>query len=113
MSQNRNKLIGLMIGNLANAIVHKILENAITDENIRNHYNKELEISINKASEYRKKINPINAALQEKDIEYIKQKITKKVNLELSARISKGYTHINLNLVDKTVTEALERIKIM
>jgi len=29
MSQNRNKLLGLFIGNISNVILHKILEKAI------------------------------------------------------------------------------------
>ena len=40
MAQNRNKLIGLLIGNISNAIVHEILGEAIDNENIRNHYNR-------------------------------------------------------------------------
>ena len=32
MIQNRNKLIELFIGNLSNAVVHKILEKAIENE---------------------------------------------------------------------------------
>lgn len=42
MTQNRSKLIDLFIGNIANAIVHKILEQAIEDGLLRKYYNKEL-----------------------------------------------------------------------
>ena len=35
MTQNRNKLIDLFIGNIANAVVHKILEQAVDDEILR------------------------------------------------------------------------------
>lgn len=41
MVQNRSKLIELFIGNISNAVVHKILGKAIDDDNVRNHYNKE------------------------------------------------------------------------
>ena len=42
MAQNRNKLIGLLIGNVSNAVIHKILEDAVEDEAIRKYYDKEL-----------------------------------------------------------------------
>ena len=32
MVQNRNKLIGLLIGNISNAIVHEILEKAVSSK---------------------------------------------------------------------------------
>ena len=59
MTQNRNKLIALFIGNISNAVVHKILEEAVEDEVIRKYYDKELLNSIEIAKRYREKINPI------------------------------------------------------
>jgi hypothetical protein len=109
---NRNKLIELFVGNLSNAIIHKILEKSIEDENIRSRYNKELANSIKVATNYRNKINPINAKLNEKDIDYIKDKILKKVKSELNIRIKKGYS-INLGLVEGTIEEFLKQTKII
>ncbi len=109
MSQNRNKLIELFIGNMSNSAVHEILEKAIKEENIRNHYNKELSISLDIAKKYRKKINPVNTPLPDKDICYIKQKIIRNVMAELKLRVSKGYQNIDLGLIDSTVDKLLRK----
>lgn len=113
MVQSRNKLIDLFIGNMSNCIVHRILEKAIEEENIRKHYNKELLLSLDVAKKYRAKINPVDTQLPEKDIEYIKQKILKKVFTELRQRISKGYQNIDLELVKPTVDRMLSEIKVI
>ncbi|MBI1936148.1 hypothetical protein HYS31_06930 [Candidatus Woesearchaeota archaeon] len=112
MPQNRNKLIDLFIGNIANAVVHKILEHAIHDELLRRYYDKELLNSVEAAKKYREEINPINRPLQEKDIENIKSKVTNKVNNELRLRIVKGYKNINLDSVVGLVDEMLIGMKI-
>src|SRR3989344_8431761 len=96
MTQNRNKLIGLFIGNIANAVVHKILELAIDDELLRNYYGKELLNSVEIARKYREKINPINRPLPEKDIEYIKNKVISKVNSRVSVTLEKRIKTFNL-----------------
>jgi len=41
---NRNKLLELFISNIANAIIHKILEKAIDKPDISEKYNKESDI---------------------------------------------------------------------
>lgn len=107
MVQNRNKLIDLFIGNISNSIIHEILEKAVDDKELANRYNKELITSFNIAKKYREKINPIKCPLLNKDIEYIRIKITNKVRAELLLRISKGYGGINLGLVDELVNKAL------
>lgn len=112
MVQNRNKLIDLMIGNISNTILHKILEKAIQDENIRSRYDNELNNSLNISIEYRNKINPIDSKLPEKDIIYIKDKIIKKVKSELLLRINKGYKGIDINLIESITEEFLEKLKI-
>ena len=113
MSQNRNKLIDLFIGNISNSIVHRILEKAINDENIRKYYDKEFLTSLDIAKKYRKNINPIDTPLPAKDIKYIKEKITKKVKAELELRISKGYKNINIGLVEPIVNGVLEETKVI
>ncbi len=113
MAQNRNKLIDLLIGNLSNAIVHKILKEAIEDEAVRKHYNGELLSSLEIAKRYREKINPVNEPFQEEDIIDIKSKIISKVNNELKLRISKGYGNININAVEKTTNEMLKNNNII
>ena len=65
------------------------------------------------AKKYREKINPINAPLPEKDIDYIKNKIISKVRAELTIRISKGYDNIDLGLVEEFVEEALKNTKVI
>ena len=67
---NRSKLIDKFIGNLSNAIIHKILEKAIDDREIASKYEKELTTSFKIAKKYREKINPIDTPLPDKDIGY-------------------------------------------
>lgn len=113
MVQNRNKLIELFIGNISNGIVHEILAKAIDDDNIRKHYSQELKVSLSIARKYRKKINPINTTLPDKDIDYIKDKIIKKVKSELELRISKGYKNIDIDLVEVTVKNMLKNVSVI
>jgi len=112
MTQNRNKIIDLFIGNLSNAVVHKILEQAVDDEILRKYYDKELLNSVEIAKRYREKINPINGPLPEKDIAHIKSKIINKVISELKLRIEKGYKNLNLDLVEDIVNKMLVDMKI-
>jgi|SRR3989344_1610333 len=114
MVQNRNKLIDIFIGNLANSIVHTILEKAVKKDKdyLADKYRKELITSFEIAKTYRDKINPVNIPLPEKDISFIKEKIIKKVKAELRIRISKGYQGININEIDKEVNEALKKINV-
>ena len=108
MAQNRNKLIGLFIGNISNSVVHKVLEMAAAEEELANKYNKELTTSFEIAKKYREKINPASAPLPENDISHIRNKITSKVISELKLRISKGYENIDLDLVEEFVDEKLK-----
>ncbi|MBS3166431.1 hypothetical protein J4444_04880 [Candidatus Woesearchaeota archaeon] len=78
MSQNRNKLIELFIGNIANTILHKILEEAISDEGLLDYYKKEEVTSRNVAVVYREKINPKDSSLPEKDIDYIQERVKRR-----------------------------------
>ena len=112
MVQNRNKLIGLFISNISNAIVHKILEKASEQEELSNKYNKEELTSFEIAKKYREKINPKETSLPDKDVLYIKNKIMNKVKTELLLRISKGYENINLSLVESLVDEFLKEIRV-
>ena len=112
MNQNRNKLIDLFIGNMSNCAVHQILEKAIEEESIRDHYNKELLLSLDIAKRYREKINPKNKALPTKDIERIRKRVMRRVNTELNLRISKGYENINLEDVEVIVDKLLKNTKV-
>ena len=69
--------------------------------------------SLEIAKKYREKINPVNASLPDKDIEYIKSRITNKVKNELMQRISKGYENIDLDLVEGLVNDALKDTKVV
>ena len=113
MTQNRNKLIDLFVGNISNSIIHQVLEKAAREEDLSNKYNKELTTSLEIAKKYREKINPINAPLPDEDINYIKNKITNKVRAELKLRISKGYENIDLDFVEELVDEALKNTKVV
>ena len=107
MSQNRNKLLALFTGNIANSVVHSILQQAIEEEILRKHYEKEQSVSMNIALKYRQKINPQHSPLPQRDISYITEKIKRKVKAELNVRISRGYTNINLDLIEPTIQEFL------
>jgi len=111
--QSRKKLIDLFIGNISNSIVHKILEKAIENKEIANKYMKELDISWRIAARYREKINPVNAALPDRDIAYVRNRTVNKVKAELMLRISKGYKNINLDLVEEFVDKALKDMKVI
>ena len=113
MAQNRTKLIDLFIGNISNAVVHEILGKAIDNDDVRGYYSRELKVSFDKARSYRGKINPPNTALPDKDINYIKDKIIRKVKVELQLRISKGYDNINLSLVENMVKGVLKSMKVI
>ena len=113
MGQNRNKLIDLFIGNIANAVVHKILEEAVEDEAIRKYYDKELLNSLKVAKIYREKINPAKEPLPEKDVTDIKSKVMSKATNELKLRISKGYNNINIDSVEDITKNVLIDMEIM
>ena len=51
--------------------------------------------------------------MQEKDINYIKNKIVKRVRSKLSNRINGGYKNINLDLIEVTVDKYLKEVKIV
>ena len=112
MVQNRNKLIDLFIGNIANAIVHEILERAVSKEIMADKYRKELTTSFEIAKRYREKINPAHRSLPYKDVAYIKEKIMARVKTELTTRISKGYKNIDLELIEPLTDKALSEAKI-
>jgi hypothetical protein len=61
--QNRNKLLELFVGNIANAVLHRLLEKAIDDSNIASKYAKEINNSWELSKRYRDKINPIDRPL--------------------------------------------------
>ena len=110
---NRNKLINTFIGNISNVIAHEILKIAIDDETIRSRYIKESATSMKTALEYREKINPINSKLQEKDINYIRDKIIKRVTSKLLNRVDEGYKNINLDLIEIISDKCLKEAKII
>lgn len=109
---NRNKLLELFISNIANAIIHKILEKAIDKPDISEKYNKEIKNSWEIAKRYREKINPVNKKLSDKDIEEIKRKVINKVKSELIIRIDRGYENINLSLVEEFVEKFLSEMNV-
>ena len=113
MVQNRNKLIELLMGNISNAIVHEILEKAISSElEISIKYEKEIRNSFEIAKIYRDKISPTETPILDKEREAIRRKIKIIVSNEFNLRISKGYNGINLDLIDITINNKLKELKI-
>lgn len=113
MVQNRNKLIDLFIGNIANTVLHRILENAIDNKELGTYYHKESLISLAIANKYREKINPLQIPLPAEDAEHIKSKIVRKVKSELALRIAKGYGNLNLETVESFVEECLKETRVI
>jgi predicted DNA binding CopG/RHH family protein len=111
MAQNRNKLIDLFISNLSNAVLHRILEKAISDIEIMQKYSKEIKNSWQIALNYREKINPIDMPLPNKDIEEIKRRASNRVKSDLLIRISKGYKNIDISLIDQFINNALKELR--
>ncbi|HLD37032.1 MAG TPA: hypothetical protein VJA86_00385 [Candidatus Nanoarchaeia archaeon] len=90
MAQNRNKLIDLFIGNLVNAVLHRILEKAILDSlEIAVKYKKEIKNSWEIAKAYREKINPRDASLPPRDTEEIRSRAISRIKSEIAIRMSK------------------------
>ena len=110
---NRNKLLEAFISNLANVIVHQILEKAIDRREIVEIYSKEIKNSFEIAKRYREKINPKNSSLPFHDIEDIKTKLKRKINSELKLRIDKGYKNIELSLVSELIDKFLKEMRII
>ena len=113
MTQNRNKLLDLFVGNLSNAALHRVMEHSASDEELRKYYGKEALNSMKMAKNYREKINPIGTALPKDDGENVRRKVIERVKNKLNTRISKGYKNIKLDLVDKVVDELLLEMKIL
>lgn len=113
MVHNRNKIITLFIGNLSNAILHSILEQAIHQEELTQRYHKESITSLTLAKAYRAKINPLDSSLPARNSTYIREKVLQKVTAELNLRISKGYQQINISLVPEFVDQALKDLNII
>ena len=86
---------------------------AVDDETIRSRYLKELTTSMKTALNYRNKINLVNSKLQDEDVNYIKDKIIKRVRSKLSNRINEGYKNINLGLIEIIADKYLKEAKII
>ena len=110
MVQNRNKLIDLLIGNLSNAVLHRILEQSVEDEDLSRYYEKEILNSVKIAKKYREKINPATEMLPREDSENIRNRVIERVNNKLKARIEEGYKNIDLASVEEAVEKLLSEM---
>ncbi|MDD4877735.1 MAG: hypothetical protein PHO02_01715 [Candidatus Nanoarchaeia archaeon] len=106
---NKSKLVRIFIGNIANAVVHEVLENAIEEQSLRSHYGKEMLNSMQLARKYREQLNPIDKTLPESV--NIRRQIVKKAEQELKLRIKKGYTGINIDSTSKIAEKLLKKLK--
>ena len=107
---NKNKTVNLFVSNLTNVIVHKVLERAIDKPEIVSVYVKEAKNSLEIAKKYREKINPLDKALPTESSKGIKDSLITKVTSELNARIRRGYTNIDLSLVEIFVDDYLREL---
>ncbi len=109
MGQNRNKLVDLFIGNLVNAVLHRILEKAIIEDiEVSSKYKKEIINSWNIAKIYREKINPKRDFLPLREATEIKERLIRRVSSEISARIARGYKNLSLEDVEREAESALK-----
>jgi hypothetical protein len=104
--------LDLLAGNISNLVVHSILERAISKKEIADKYRKELINSFEIAKKYREKINPIDRTLPFEDIKYLKDRILNRVKSELMVRILKGYSNIDLSLVESETEKRLKELSI-
>ncbi len=111
MVHNRNKLLILLIGNLTNVVVHKVLEEATKEEILRKYYDKESLVSYEVAKRYREQINPFPRCLSEEDADEIKEEVIRRARQELQARISKGYQGIDLTLIEPVLQRLMKELK--
>ncbi len=109
MSQNRKKIINRLTGNLANAILHKVLGEAVQEDNLRAYYGNEFSTSFSLAVKYCEQLNPKTEPMLEKDVKEIREIIMKRVSLELDKRIKKGYQGIANANVEPIMDELLEK----
>ena len=87
MVQNRNKLIDIFTGNIANAVTHSILEKSLPIPELMGKYRHESLSSFEIAKKYWEKINPSDKTFSLKDAEEIKNKIIGKVKSELGQEL--------------------------
>ncbi|MBI4139393.1 hypothetical protein HY483_00340 [Candidatus Woesearchaeota archaeon] len=113
MSQNRNKIIDIFVGNTVNAIVHVILQQSISDEDVSKKYLEEVRTSLKSAKKYREKVNPINTVFQRIEAENLKIIIQRKVEKKLHKRIAKGYKDIAIGTVEENVVKILQELKVL
>ncbi len=109
----RNSDIAKLISNLANSVIHQILEKAIDRVEIKEYYRNEIINSWKIANKYRQKINPTERNLLEVDVMEIKKKVVNRVKAELKTRIDKGYKNIDLERVEEFVDKALREMKVL
>ena len=102
----------LLIGNLTNVVVHRVLEKSVKEEILRNHYDKESLVSLEVAKRYRDQINPIERALPDIDVKEIEEGIMKRARSELQLRISRGYQRIQLDTIKAILKQVLQELKI-
>lgn len=102
----------LLIGNLANVVVHKVLEEATKEEILRKRYDKESLISYEVAKRYREQINPLQRCLSPEDAGQIRKEVIRRAYQELQVRISKGYREVNLALVEPVLQKLMKELRV-
>lgn len=112
MKTNKKHNLDLVIGNLSNAVLHKILEKSIKEEYLANKYSKEIFNSLNIAKKYREKLNPKQEKLSDKNRTEIIEKIKKNVSSELRIRINKGYKNLENFDLDFEIISFFQEMRI-
>jgi hypothetical protein len=110
--QNKKKIIQHLIGNLSNAIVHKILENAIKDLFISQKYEKEILNSFEVAKSYRSKLNPVDKGINKLEFEKIKKEVSARVRNEIELRRDKGYKNLEGINIEKEVLDFMMKLNL-
>jgi hypothetical protein len=113
MVKNRNKIIKAMIGNIANTVIHRILKKAVSLEELREKYTKEIISSFEVAKKYREKVNPKFEILDMQEQDLIKKKVVTRVSSEIELRISKGYQNLSLEGIEEEIEIILKELGII
>ena len=113
MTQNRNRQIKKLIGNLANVVVHAILLQATDDEDIKGWYKHEINNSLDIAKRCRATINPIDRIFSCNGQDIIRTSVTREVVAVLKLREQKNYKNINFQKIGPTIEKYFKETNIV
>ncbi len=113
MTQNRNRQIKKLIGNIVNVIVHDILLEATNDENVKTWYKNEIKNSLTIANRCRATINPSDRNLSSEDQDILRTSIRREAVSALKLREQKKYKNLDFGKIEPTIEKYLKETNIV